>query len=476
MHFITGTALPRRTFLRGLGATVALPLLDAMIPAGRLAGASTLARELDKTRFVGIEMVHGAAGSNEWGASRNLWSPSGIGRAFDLTGTALESLEPYRDQLTIISNTDVRMADAFQPAEIGGDHFRSTATFLTQSHSKITEGSDVFQGTSMDQLFADRFGRDNPIPSMQLCIENVDQAGGCAYGYNCVYTDSLSWASPTEPLPMVRDPRAAFDQMFGAGGTREERALRRRESASLLDWIADEMAGLKKQLGAEDIHRLERYTQEIRELERRILMTEQRNESGEERDMPEAPAGIPDSFREHVELMFDLQVLAFQADITRTFTFKMGRDGSGRVYPGSGVDVAFHPASHHGGREEAILTFQEINKYHVSMVPYLLEKLRNTMEGDTNLLDKSVVLYGSAMGDPNVHNHRRCPLFVVGGGNGALEGGLHVQAPDGTPMANAMLSLLHGLGLDDLEGFGDSTGSLPLSPPSVSNAAQANHG
>jgi hypothetical protein len=435
-----------------------------MVPAGR-GGWSRVSAEVDKTRLVALEMVHGAAGSNEWGLTQNLWSPATVGRDFDLAPTSLSSLEEFRNYLTIVSNTDCRMADAFQPAEIGGDHFRSTATFLSQSHAKITEGSDVFLGPSLDQMFAQRFGQDTPIPSMQLCIENVDQSGGCAYGYNCVYTDSLSWASATEPLPMIRDPRAAFDKLFGAGGTPEERAARRRENASFLDWISGEMNALKRQLGAEDVQRIDQYANNIRELERRIQGIEEQNRSGEVREIPEAPAGIPDSFREHVELMFDLQVLAFQSDLTRVFAFKMGRDGSGRVYPESGVDVAFHPASHHGGREEAILDFAKINTYHVSMVPYLLGKLRDTMEGDSNLLDKSLILYGSAMGDPNVHNHRRCPLFLVGGANGRLEGGLHIKAPDGTPMANAMLSMLHALGLEDVESFGDSTGELFLNMP-----------
>ena len=463
MDFLTGRRLPRRTFLQGVGATVAVPFLDGMIPAGPGSGAAR--DELDNPRLIAMEMSHGAAGCNAWGETQNLWAPAETGNDFDLSPTSLQPLADYRDTLTIVSNTDCRMAEAFKPPEIGGDHFRSTAVFLTQAHPKQTEGSDVFVGTSLDQMFANRFGQDTPIPSMQLCIENINQAGGCAYGYTCVYTDSLSWASPTEPLPMIRDPRAAFDKLFGAGGTPEERAARRRENASFLDWISDEMASLKRQLGAEDARRIDQYTDNIRELERRIQGIEAQNRSGEVREIPEAPAGVPDSFREHVELMFDLQVLAFQSDLTRVFTFKMGRDGSGRVYPESGVDAAFHPASHHGGREEAILDFAKINTYHVSMVPYLLRRLQDTMEGDTNLLDKSLIMYGSAMGDPNVHNHRRCPLFVVGGANGQLRGEMHIKAPDGTPMANAMLSMLHALGLEDLESFGDSTGELLLNPP-----------
>jgi hypothetical protein len=461
MEFITGRHLERRTFLKGMGASVALPFLDAMVPAGRMSAAARA--EVEAPRLVTIEMVHGAAGCNDWGATQNLWAPAQVGRSFDLTSTSLRSLEPWRDHLTVISNTDVRMAEAFEAPEIGGDHFRSSAVFLTQEHPKQTEGSDVYVGTSLDQLHARRFGQDTPIPSMQLCIENINQSGGCAYGYTCVYTDSISWASPTEPLPVIRDPRVAFEQLFGAGGTAEERALRRRTSASILDWVTDRVAQLQRELGPNDRERLDRYLQNVRELERRIQMVESQNSTGEERELPAAPAGVPDSFREHVELMFDLQALAFASDTTRVFSFKMGRDSSARVYPESGSDRPFHPASHHGGREEAILEFAKINTYHVSMLPYFFEKLAGIQEGDTHLLDKTMVVYGSPMGDPNLHNHRRCPLFVVGGKQAGLEGNLHLKAPDGTPMANAMLSLLHRLGHDDMGSFGDSTGELPLS-------------
>jgi len=460
MQFITGKHISRRTVLRGLGATVALPFLDAMVPARQL-WAKTAAL-IDRTRLVCIEMVHGAAGGNEWGATQHLWSPAAVGRNFDLTPSSLKPLEPFRDYLTIISNTDVRNAEAFSAREIGGDHFRSSAVFLTQSHPKQTESSDVNVGTSLDQLYAQRFGQDTPIPSMQLCIENVDQAGGCAYGYACVYTDTISWASPTEPLPMIRDPRVAFDQLFGAGGTSEERAARRRTSRSILDWITGEVAQLKRALGPADRVRMERYLENIREIERRIQRVEEYNASGEVRELPAAPAGVPDSFDEHVELMFDLQVLAFASDMTRVFSFKMGRDASSRVYPASGVEDGFHPTSHHGGNHDGVLKFAKLNTYHVGKVPYFLEKLKNTMEGDTHLLDKTMVIYGSPMGDSNIHNHRRCPLFVVGGANGKLDGNVHVRAADGTPMANVMLSLLQKLGLEDLESFGDSTGQLSL--------------
>ncbi len=463
MEFVTGKHIPRRTFVRGLGATVGLPFLDAMVPAGRLLARTKRPASTDLTRLVCIEMVHGAAGSNEWGASQHLWSPAAVGRDFDLNPSALSPLEPFRDHLTIVSETDVGMAEAFQPKEIGGDHFRSSAVFLTQSHPKQTEGSDVFVGTSLDQLYAQRFGQDTPIPSMQLCIENINQSGGCAYGYTCVYTDSISGASPTEPLPVIRDPRVAFDQLFGAGGTADERAARRRTDRSILDWITGRVAQLQRQLGPTDRERMERYLENIREIERRIQKVEEHNVSGEVRELPEAPAGVPDSFEEHVRLMFDLQALAFASDMTRVFSLKMGRDSSARVFPESGVNKPFHPASHHGGNEKAVRGFAQINRYHVSMIPYLLEKLQDTMEGDTHLLDKTMVVYGSPMGDPNLHNHKRCPLFVVGGANGQLAGNLHIKAPDGTPMANVMLSLLHKLGLDDMERFGDSTGAFSFS-------------
>jgi hypothetical protein len=460
MEFITGKHISRRTVLRGLGATVALPFLDAMVPARQLWGKTQAM--IDRTRLVCIEMVHGAAGSNEWGATQNLWSPAEVGRNFDLTPSSLKPLEPFRDYLTIVSDSDVRMAEAFQAPEIGGDHFRSSAVFLTQSHPKQTEGSDVYVGTSLDQLYAQRFGQDTPIPSMQLCIENINQSGGCAYGYTCVYTDSISWASPTEPLPVIRDPRVAFEQLFGAGGTAEERAARRRTDRSILDWITDRVAQLKRELGPSDRVRMERYLDNIREIERRIQKVETRNASGETRQLPEAPAGVPDSFEEHVRLMFDLQVLAFASDMTRVFSLKMGRDSSARVFPESGVDKPFHPASHHGGNDKAVREFAQINQYHVSMLPYFLESLKNTMEGDTHLLDKTMIIYGSPMGDSNLHNHKRCPLFIVGGANGQLAGNLHVQAAPGTPMANVMLSLLHKLGLEDVESFGDSTGEFSI--------------
>ena len=470
MTFLTGKHIPRRTFLRSVGVTMGLPFLDAMVPAGKPWWATTAGR--DKPRLICLEMVHGAAGCHEWGASQHLWAPARIGHDFDLSPTSLRSLEPYQDYLTIVSNTDVKMAESFAPEEIGADHFRTTSVFLTQSHPRQTEGSNVYVGTSLDQIYARNFGQDTPLPSMQLTIEPVDQSGGCGFNYSCVYTDSLSWASPTDPLPMIRDPRAAFDQLFGAGGTPEERAARRRTRVSILDMVAERMAEVRRELGADDGRRLDQYLENVRELERRIELTEQRNASGEARELPEAPAGVPDSFSEHVQMMFDLQVLAFQQDMTRVFTLKLGRDASSRLFPESGVNTGFHPLSHFGDNEEEIVKFAQLNDYHVSQLTYLLDKLKNTMEGDTHLLDKTAVLYGSAMANPNLHSHRRCPLFIVGGGNGSLKGNLHLKAPDGTPMANVMLDLMHRLGMDDLEAFGDSSGPFSLSQSVAAPATQ----
>jgi hypothetical protein len=366
--FITKKKISRRTVLKGMGVTVALPVLDAMTPAGafaRTAAGSTT----PKLRLVAMEMVHGAAGSTAFGAKKNLWAPEKTGRDFDLSPTSLSPLEPFRNDITIISNTDVRNAEAFSLPEIGGDHFRSSAVFLTQSHPKQTEGNDVHAGTSLDQLYAKQFGQDSPIPSMQLSIENVDQAGGCTYGYSCIYTDTISWASPDQPLPMVRDPRVVFDQLFGVGATAEERAANLKTDKSILDWVTSQISTLRKEIGSSDRTRLNEYLENIREIERRIQRIEARNASGENRAFPEAPIGVPDSFEEHVHIMMDLIALAFAADTTRAFSFKLGRDASGRAYPESGVTTGFHNASHHGEREDRILDFAKINKYHVSMVP-----------------------------------------------------------------------------------------------------------
>ncbi len=457
--YLTRKHLARRAVLQGMGAAIALPFLDAMTPAatawGRDAGG---ARAL---RLIAMEMVHGVAGATTFGAKKNMWSPAEVGSAFDLTPTALAPLEPYRDYLTIVSNTDCRNAEAFTPPEIGGDHFRSAAVFLTQAHPHQTQGSDVHAGTSLDQIYAKAAGQETPIPSIQLCIESIDQSGGCFYGYSCAYTDSISWGSPTDPLPMIRDPRAVFDQLFGAGATPEMRARRRRKDKSLLDWVMTSAGELKASLGAGDRARLDDYLDTVREIERRIQKVEAHNSTGEPRDLPSAPIGVPDSYAEHVRLMFDLQALAFAADITRVFALKLSRDVSNRVFSEAGATTGFHIASHHNEREDRITDFAKINRYHVSLLPYLLDKLKQIPDGDGTVLDHSLIVYGSPMGNPNVHNHKRCPLIFAGHAGGRLKGNVHIKAADGTPMANAMLAGLQSVGLD-IGTFGDSTGPLDL--------------
>jgi hypothetical protein len=448
-----------------MGVTLALPFLDAMVPAG-LTRTAQAAANTRKTRLVAIEMVHGSAGSTQIGLEKNMWSPAAAGRDFDLSPTSLKPLEPFREYLTIVSNTMNHSAEAWSAPEVGGDHFRSSATYLTQAHPKQTEGSDIDVGISLDQLHARQFGQDAAIPSMQLCIEPVDQAGGCDYGYACVYTDTLSWASPTQPLPAIRDPRAVFNQLFGVGSTPEDREARRKAKASILYWLTAQIAGMKKELGADDRQRFDSYLTDVREIERRIQNVEAHNSSGATRQLPEAPIGVPDSFHEHVQIMMDLIAAAFQADLTRSFSFKLGRDASSRVYPGAGGEAAtaaFHPASHHQEKEDRLRIFQAINTYHVSLVPYLLARLKGIAEPDGTLLDNSIIIYGSPMGDSNLHNHRRLPLFLAGHAGGRLKGNVHVKAADGTPMANAWLSVLQALEIEK-DKFGDSTGALDLNP------------
>ena len=457
--FITKRHIGRRTVLRGMGVTLALPFMESMLPA--MTQASKTAAGKAPLRVVCAEMVHGAAGSTKFGADKNLWSPAKAGREFDLGPSSLLPLEGYKDDLTIVSNMDMRPAEAYEPPEIGGDHFRSSSVFLTQGHPKQTQSSDVRVGTSFDQVYAQKFGQDTPLPSLQLAIESAEGSGGCDYNYSCVYLDSISWEAPNKPLTMVRDPRMVFDQLFGVGTSAEQRAARRKSDRSILDWVSKEMNSLKSSLGPEDKVRFEDYTETIREIERRITRIEQQNSSGQVRDLPLAPIGVPDNWAEHVKLMFDLQTVAFAANITHVSAIKLSRDVSGRTFPECGVTAGFHSASHHGSNGPRVLQFADINKYHVATLGYLIEKLKKTNDGDGSLLDHSLVVYGSPMGDSNLHNHKRVPMILVGKANGILKGRNHVMAADGTPAANMYLTLLHRLGIA-AESFGDSTGEMEL--------------
>jgi len=455
--FITRKHLSRRTILRGVGASLALPLLDSMVPA-QTPLAKTAASP--RPRLCCIEMVHGSAGSTVDGSNKHYWSPEKEGVDFEFTQT-LEPLAPLRDYITVISDTDLRPAGAFADAEEGGDHFRSSSVFLTAAHPKLTMGADIYCGTSIDQMYAQQFGQDTPLPSLQVCIESVDASGHCDYGYACVYSDTISWASPTQPLPMTVDPRSVFEILFGDGATPEERALRQQANGSVLDRIMHRVAQLQKGLPSSDRTRLNEYLEDVREIERRIQKVENHNRSGIARSLPAAPVGVPDSFEEHVKLMFDLQALAFTTDTTRVSAFKMSRDVCQRVYPESGVKVPFHSASHHGETPSKIADFAKINRYHVSLVPYFLEKLKNTSDGDGNLLDHSLVLYGSPLGDSNAHNHKRVPVFLAGHANGKVKGNLHVRCKDTTPMANVLLTVLNKSGMH-VDSLGDSTGEIAI--------------
>jgi hypothetical protein len=333
--------------------------------------------------------------------------------------------------------------------------------FLTAAHPKQTEGSDVRAGTSIDQIYAQRFGDDTPLPSLQLAIENVDSAGTCGFNYACVYSGPISWSSPTTPMPMTIDPRMAFENLFGEGGTAAEREARQRANKSILDGITREISRFSSGLGSGDRTRLTSYLDSVREIERRIEKVEQRNASGEQRELPAAPIGVPDSWEEHVKLMFDLQVLAFASEVTRVSSFKLSRDTSNRVFPESGIKAPFHAMSHHGSVASKIAEYSKLNVYHMSLFPYFLEKLRDTPDGDGNLLDHSMILWGSPMGDSNVHTHRKLPVVIAGRANGTIKGNLHLRCADETPFANVLLTMLHKLGVQQ-ETIGDSTGEVTI--------------
>jgi hypothetical protein len=412
----------------------------------------------------------GCAGGNDWGDQQGLFAPKQVGKNFEIQDNSqLKPLAAYQDYMTVVSQTDCRMAEAFKAEEIGGDHDRSTAVFLSQSHPLQTQ-ADVYCGKSLDQVHAAKYGQDTALPSLELTVSRIDRT--CAYNYHCAYTFTLAWATPRDPLPAMLEPKVVFEQLFGAGDTAEDRAARLKTNRSVLDWLVGEVARLNSQLGAEDRRALDQYTTQIREVERRIQLVEKQNTSGEQRAMPEAPSGVPDTWEEHMQLMFDLQVLALQGDLTRVITFISGVDQENRTHPESGTSKSWHGASHHGNVPASILDYNLINTYRTAQMAYLLEKLKNTQEADGNLLDKTAIIWGSSMGDPNLHNHRRCPLVLFGKANGALEGNLHIRAPQGTPMANAFVTLLQGLGHDNIHSFGDSTAELPLKYSATQTTSQ----
>lgn len=454
--FITKKHISRRTVLRGMGAAMALPFLDSMVPAQTPLSKTAANRP---SRLCAIEIPHGAGGSTRTGQKEHYWSPEKEGADFQMTPT-LKSLAPYQDYLTIVTNTDLENAKAHSTKEEGADHTRAAATMYTAAKPKMTEGADFFCGPSLDQIYADRFGQDTPLPSIQLGLEDGGSLkGACGYGYSCVYSYTSSWADATTPLPMERNPRVIFERLFGAGGSAEERALRFREQSSVLDRITQSVIRLAKDLSPSDRSRLDEYLTDVREIERRIQKIEQYNDdrSGE-RALPDAPAGVPDSFEEHIRVMYDLQALGFMSEVTRVSAFKLAIDVSSAVYAESGIDEPFHSASHHGSIPSKIAEYAQLNEYHVRQIAPFLEKLKNTPDGDGNLLDNSLVIYASPMGDSHVHEHLRLPVFMAGHANGQVRGNNHIKMPEGTPIANLWLSVLHRLGATDVEYIGDSTG------------------
>jgi hypothetical protein len=432
--------------LRGAGATLALPLLESMLPAAT-ALAQTAAE--GKPRFVGCFVPHGMA--------PGYWVPEKQGAGFEFP-FIFKPLEPYRDQVTILSGLHARSAEP-PPGVTGADHWVASA-FLCANKPKKTAGADVYNGTTIDQTIAEKIGRDSLMPSMQLAVEDPGaNSSNCGEGYSCTYTNTISWSSPTQPLPMELNPQVVFERMFGDGSTVEERAARRNRDRSILDSLRSSLARLRRDVGASDRARVDQFAQDIREIERRLQIAMKASTVAPE-DL-EVPVGVPQSFDEHIKLQFDLLALAFQADITRVGTLLFARDLTGRTYPESAApSLAFHSGSHHGEDPRRINEFSKINQYHIKMLAHLVDKLANTKEGDGTLLDRSLVLYGSNMGNPNQHLHYDVPHVLVGGANGRLKGGRHVAYPTReVPTGNLLLSVLEKFGIEQ-ESIGDSTGKL----------------
>lgn len=438
--FITKRHLPRRTFLRGIGAGIALPLLDAMVPA-------LAATPKAPSRYSFVHVPHGA--------SPGYWRPTGTGKAWELS-RILTPIAPFKDRLTVISGTDHRMATSLSPEESAGDHSRTAAVYLSAAHPKRTEGQDIQAGITIDQVLANEIGRESPLPSLELCIEDVGSLGVCGVGYSCAYTNTIAWSSPTSPLPMERNPQVVFDRLFGDGSSPEERAARKREDRSILDSVLADMNRLKRGLGPSDLARFDDYVDDIREIERRIALAE--HTAAIEADRPET-AELP--FDEHVKLMFDLQVLAFRADITRVATMMFARDLSAKVYTESGVPDAYHALSHHQSDPVRMERYAKLNAYHVSLLGYFLDKLSSTQVGESNLLDDSLVMFGSPMGDSNLHDHNDLPVLIAGTAAGRYETNRHVVCPKGTPLANLFLTLAEKEGIH-LDTFGDSSAKMAV--------------
>ncbi len=419
MSFITKKHLSRRTFIRGMGVGLSLPLLESMVPA-QTPLAKTAANP--QIRLGLCFMPHGAVMAQ--------WTPAEAG-ALKLS-PVLAPLEPHRDRVVVISNLAHQMAGPQGPGDNGGDHTRCPAVYLNGVHPKRTDGADIRAGATIDQIAAQKIGQDTLLPSLELAIEDYSGlVGSCDVGFSCTYMNTISWRTPTTPMPMEINPRVVFDRMFGDGATAEERLRRIESQRSILDAVTGQIRRLQGGLGTNDRNRVAEYLDTVREIERRIQLSEKQSKSN--LDVPASPSGIPDEWEEHMKLMLDLMTVAFQADITRISTFMMAREVSYRT--------------------------TRINTYHVTFLAYLLERLKNAPDGDGSLLDHSLILYGGAMSNSNVHNHSPLPVLVAGGAAGRMKGGRHLKYPENTPMANLLMTILEKAGIPQ-ESVGDSTGFL----------------
>lgn len=439
--YVAKKHIPRRTFLKGAGASLALPLLDAMIPSmTALADTPASAAELRRLGFVYIPM----------GSDITRWTPPGE-RTLDDLSPSLSPLAPIRDQVAIISNMELRNA-------YPGTHATSNSAFLSAARAKRTESTDYHLGTTVDQIAAQQIGRDTQLASLELSMDLVAMVGQCDNGYACVYQNCLSWSSPTTPLPPEAHPRIVFEQLFGEGGSSAERLAALRSRASLLDSVMDEFTRLRNTLGPSDRDLVSGYLEAVRDVERRIQQAEANAAENELPDL-DRPLGVPPAYADHARLMFDLQRLALQGDMTRVISFQLARETSNRTYPEIGVNDPHHPLTHHGNDPEKIAKVAEINRFHVSLFAEFLETLRETAEGDGSLLDNVLYLYGSGMGNPNLHDHTNLPLIVAGGAAGNMQGGRHIKFDQATPLANLHVTLLNKVGVP-VESFADSEGQI----------------
>jgi len=443
---IFNKTIPRRSFLRGTGVALALPFMDAMVPVFGATDAATR-----PTRLSFIEVPNGIIMNN--------WTPTVEGAGFDLT-PILEPLAPFRDRMLVLSGLDQNEARRLE-GELGGDHPRACTAFLTGTHAKMTSGADIQAGISVDQIAAKEFGKYTQLASLEVGMESSEVVGSCESAYSCAYYNTISWLNETTPLPMENRPRVIFERMFGDSGTTDPkvRLARLQENRSILDSVMEKVSRLRKRLHAEDRGKIDQYIDAIRDIERRIEIAEAQNE----RELPEiaGPVGVPSKFSDYYKLLIDLQVLAWQSDMTRICTFQIGHEMSNRAYPELGFGDAHHSVTHHQGNQEKINKTIRINIFHTQMLAHYLEKLESTNDGDGSLLDHTLMLYGGALSDGNLHIFKDLPILLFAGGVAGIKGGLHVRYPKGTPLNNLFLTMLDKVGVQ-VDSMGDSTGKLVL--------------